>query len=340
MNARDRDDEAAHLLAMVNANWMTQAIGVAAHLGLADALAERPAQASDLAARTGCDADALERLLRGLASLGVCAQAPDGRYALTSMGALLRRDAMPSIRSWAIYTALHSWSLWGRLADCVRTGQSARKLASGGEGYAHLDADPATAAVFNRAMEEVTHLVAGAVAREGRFEGAHQVVDVGGGHGEMLAVILAKHPHLQGMVCDLPHAAAGARRLLADAGLEARASFVAASFFESIPAGADTYVMKSIVHNWDDERSVAILRRVREAAPAGARVLLVERVLPERLDGSEVERATLRSDINMLVGLGGRERTEAQMAGLLAQAGFTVRRCVPVGFAFSVIEGA
>lgn len=331
---------AARLLELVNGNWTTQAIGVAAELGLADILADGPVDGATIAARTGCHAESLERLLRGLASLEVCTQEADGTWGLAPMGTMLKRGAHPSMRSWAIYSALHSWAFWGHLLDSVKTGQSARRLLTGREGYAHLEADARAAAVFNRAMEEITHFVAAEVATVGGFEGLREVVDVGGGHGEMLGAVLAAHCRLRGIVFDLPHAAEGGRRLLEGLGLADRARVASGSFFEAIPAGADAYLLKSIVHNWDDERSLAILARCREACPPGGRVMLIERILPARISGTAAERSTLRSDLNMMVGLGGRERTEAHMGELLSEAGFTPRRCVPVGFGFSLLEAA
>lgn len=338
MNIPVEFPHATRLLELVNGNWTTQAVGVAAELGLADHLAEGALDTAALASLAGCDRDSLERLLRALVSLEVLAEDGEGRYALTAMGALLKRDAWPSMRSWAIYTALHSWHLWGRLLDSVRTGTSARKLLAGREGYAHLEEDATTAAVFNRAMEEITHFLAGNVARTLDFAALHEVVDVGGGHGELLASILRAHPHLRGVVFDLAHAAPGAARVLQSAGVAGRARIVSGSFFDSIPPGADAYLLKSIIHNWDDTRAAQILGRCRDAAKTGARIVLVERVLPERITGSAAERATLRSDINMMVGLGGRERTAAHMAAMLTQSGFGFERCVPVGFGFSVLE--
>lgn len=339
MNAPQGMDPATRLLEMINANFMTQAIGVAAQLDLADHLAAGPLGIAALAGRTGCHADSLERLLRALEGLGVVAREGDA-WSLTALGAVLRADGEPSLRSWAIYSATHAWKLWGHLVDCVRTGDSARKLLTGREGYAHLQADPQAAAVFNRAMEEVTQLIASAVARAGGFGSMAEVVDVGGGHGELLVAILAAHPRLRGIVFDLEHAGAGAARALGEAGLEARARFQAGSFFERLPAGADAYLLKSIVHNWDDARAVEILKAVRAAAAPGARVMLVERVLPEGRADTVFDRLTLRSDLNMLVGLGGRERTAAHMGELLAQAGFTLTRCESVGYGFSLLEAS
>ena len=331
-------DAADRLLELIHGNWTTQAVGVAAELGLADLLAHGPRSIDELARDAQCDRDCLERLLHGLVSLGVCDLEADGGYALTPMGALLRRDLLPSVRSWAIYSALHSWKLWGHLLDSVRTGRSARKLLTGREGYAHLDEDAGIAAVFNRAMEEVTSLIATPVARTVEFGAMRAVCDVGGGHGELLAAVLRTHPHLEGAVFDLAHAAAGARRVLAAAGVSDRARVLSGSFFDRIPGGFDAYLLKSIVHNWDDAHAVEILRRCREACVPGARVVLVERVLPGRPTGAPAERSTLRSDINMMVSLGGRERTREAMAALLAEAGFAAPRCAPLGHGFNVLE--
>jgi AraC-like DNA-binding protein len=325
------------LFDLIDAKWTTQALGVAAELRIADHLT----QASDidtLASATGCDAASLHRLLRALATLQVCAQRDDGGFELGPLGALLRSDAEPSLRSWAIWSARYHWGPWGQLIESVRTGKSARELANGKEGYGHIEADPQAAGVFNGAMVEITRIIAGAVAGACDFSAAKRVVDVGGGYGELLTAILSAHPHLHGVLFDLPHAIRGARARIDAAGFASRCDLVEGSFFESLPSDCDVYVLKSILHNWDDERCEALLATCRRAMPRGARMLIVERVVPERITGGAVEQRILRSDLNMLVGLGGRERTLGELEALLQRCGLDVTQCTAVGIGFSVVE--
>jgi SAM-dependent methyltransferase len=327
--------EVENLLAMINANWMTQVIGVAAELRIADLLAAGVRQGDQLALAAACDPASLHRLLRALCSLGICAAEPDGAFALTPMGALLRADAQPCVRSWAIYTALCQWEVWGHLIDSVRSGASARKLLTGREGYAHLEGDARAASVFNSAMVELTQITAAAVAREGDFAGVARVVDVGGGHGELLAAVLAAHPHLRGAVFDLPHAMDGARARMAEA--DGRCEFIAGSFFENVPR-ADLHLLKSILHNWNDGQCLEILGQCRRAAAPGGRLLVVDRVMPDRVTGTPEERGIVRADLNMMVSLGGRERTASEFEAMLATAGYHPLRCVGLGLGYSMIE--
>jgi hypothetical protein len=340
MTARAAAAEAERLLGMIHGNWTTQAVGVAAELGIADALSAGPVSLDALAERTACDRGALGRLMRSLESLALCEAQAGDRYALTPGGELLRRDVQPSLRSWAIWNARFTWTSWGRLLECVKTGQSARKLFEGREGYAHLADDPAAASVFHGAMVEMTGLVAGLVARDEGLADCGMIVDVGGGHGELLAAILAAHPRACGVVFDLAHAREGARAQIDGARLGSRCQFVAGSFFDAVPGDADIYLLKSILHNWDDAKARQILERCREAMKPAARLVIVERVLPDHPGGTCSDHLALRSDLNMLVGLGGRERTQAEFESLLASAGLALRRATPLALAYSLIEAS
>lgn len=332
-------EDAAKLLDLIDGKWTTQAVGAAAELGIADLLAAGPLGLDALAYATGCEPTALRRLLRALETLGVCRKRDDGDYELGTLGTLLKSEGTPSLRSWALWSARYHWAPWGQLAQCVRSGESARGKVAGGHGYAPADADPAAPSIFNQAMVDLTRLIAEPVARACDFSAASRVVDVGGGHGELLFAILAAHPHIEGVLFDLPHAIQDARSRIAAKGLAARCVALAGSFFESVPGGCDAYVLKSVLHNWDDGHCALILEQCRRAMPAGARVLLVERVMPRSVTGAASDRLLARSDLNMLVGLGGRERTQEEFRGLLEASGFEARGCVPIGFGFSVIEG-
>jgi len=322
---------ATELLEMIEGKWTTQAIGVAAELGIPDHLARGIDRTALLAASIGCDADALERLLRALVSLGLCRQRLDRSFELTEVGELLRDDEGASLRSWAIWSARYHWPTWGKLIDSVRSGESARVLAGGANGYGHLERDRVAAGVFNRGLGGLTHIVGLELARRHDFSAAHCVMDVGGGQGQLLAAILERHRHLRGIVFDRPHAIETARRI-------ERCESMAGDFFESIPRQADVFVMKSILHNWDDAACIAILGQCRRAMDSGAALLLVERVLPEAMTGAPDERPLARSDLNMLVGFSGRERTLPAFDALLAKSGLAVRACQPLALGFSLVE--
>jgi orsellinic acid C2-O-methyltransferase len=329
---------AATLLELVGANWTTQAIGAAVTLGIVDALAQAPCDLPLLARRTGCDASALQRLLRGLAAIGICEVRADGRHALTATGELLRDDVPGSVREWALWCSGPQWTLWGDLARSVRSGRSARERAGGAPGYAHLDHDVRAAATFHGAMAGLSSRIGRLIAAAADWRPGERVVDVGGGYGELLCEILAARPTLTGVLFDLPHATRDAAARLAARGLAQRCAIVSGSFFDELPAGADSYLLKSILHNWDDADALRILQRCRAAMTAGARLRIVERVLPDRPRGSRRERSILRSDLNMLVSLGGRERTRREFAQLAQQAGFGAPRRVARALDYSLLE--
>ena len=337
MKAEHTLADAARVLEIINGNWTTQVAGVAAELGIADLLLEAPLGADALARAAGCESGAMLRLLKAMTSLGLCVQNDDRTFALTPAGALLRGDGGPSMRSWAIWSALCQWDTWGRMIESVRTGRSARQLATGREGYAHLETDARAAGIFNRAMVELTGFVADAVARAFDFCRFRRLVDVGGGHGELLLAILARHPAASGVVFDLPHAMDGARVRAKSTGLADRSRFEAGNFFDSTPAG-DLYLLKSILHNWDDGRAAAILARCRAAIEPDGRLLVIERLMPERVTGAAHERTVIRGDLNMLVGLGGRERTRGEFVGLLHAAGFDCSEPVTIDMGYSILE--
>jgi hypothetical protein len=187
-------------------------------------------------------------------------------------------------------------------------------------------------------MAGLTRRTGRRIARDLDWRGVRQVVDIGGGYGELLAEILAAQRPVRGIVIDLPHATRDAAAYLVERGLAARCSVVSGSFFEPPPAGADVYLLKSILHNWDDADALRVLRQCRAAMPAAARVLVVERVLPAQAAGGRRERAVLRSDLNMLVSLGGRERTRREFAELALQAGLTRPRRVGTALDYDVLE--
>ena len=336
MNTPDDVALARQLLRLINSSWIAQACYVTARLGIADLLAHGPRSAEDLAAATATHAPSLKRLLAALGSVNVCRQRDDGRFEMTRFGQLLATDAPCSMRAWTLQWGGEAWPVWANLLYSVRTGQSARALITGTPGFGHLDRDPQAAAIFNRAMADLTLLSAIAIARAYDFSRL-KVMDVGGGYGALLAQILVTYPSATGVLFDMPHAIAKAREHLAGRGLDARCEFVTGDFFVAVPADADLYVLKSVIHDWSDERARAILGSCRRAMRPGARVLIVERLLPERLEHSAEHEALARSDLHMLVALGAQERTEAQMEALLESSGFTKLRRIDTESDFQIV---
>lgn len=330
--------EAANLMELVRAASLSQAICVAAELGLADLLANGPKHARELAQVTGSNASSLQRLLRALASLGICVQCDDGAFELCATGAFLRSDAPNSLRSWTIWCGSYMWPAWSKLGDSVRTGKSAQQLVGGADGFGHLVRDPQTAAAFNSAMVEITRLIAAEAARAYDFAGARRIVDIGGGLGALLAAILKTHPGMQGVVFDLPHAVKEAKAYLANEGVADRCDVVAGDFFESIPGGADIYILKNIIHDWNDERSIVLLRNCRRAMLPHGRLLVIEQVMPGRLEACQAHRAIAWTDLVMLLAPGGCQRTDAEFRALFANAGLAVRRTTETALDYSIIE--
>ena len=335
-------DVRARLLSLINANWTTQAVSVAIQLRLPELLRDGPQTADALAQATHCHGPSLTRLLRALTSIGVLTEAADGRFELTSAGVLLRADVPGSLAAWAEFCGTRSWATWGRLVESVRTGDSIRKQASGVDGFHHLENDAQGALLFNRAMVDLTQPVALAAARSVDWSGMRLIVDVGGGYGELIAAILAEHPSTRGILFDLAHAsaAAGAGRLLAAAGVDGRCTLVTGSFFDAVPDGADAYLLKSVLHDWDDDRAVEILRNCRRAMAPQATLFIIERIAPEHFCESPRDQGIARSDLNMLVGTGGRERTETQYRELLDAAKLRITRLLALGDPYSVIAAA
>lgn len=331
----------ARLLQMVTGCWSTQALRLAVDMDLPDRLAEGPLCPRRMAVEAGLDADGLRRLLRALCALAVCRERRDGSFVLGPAGEVLRRtppDAGPSLRSVVQWWGGPMWSLWPDLGYSVRTGASARQRRTGQQGYGFLDTDPGMAATFHEAMHAMTAMVTADVAGLVAWRDIRSLVDVGGGNGALAATVVATHPHLQGIVLDRSDAEPAARALLAARGVSDRCRFVVGNFFADLPKGLDGYLLKSILHNWDDAACARILTNCARAADPGARLMLVERLSPARLKRCAHDNALARTDLNMLVGLGGRERTRSEFAALLSDAGFELTAVHPTEFEFSILE--
>lgn len=339
MNTKDDMAAARELLDLVNGSWVAQACYVAARLGIADLLAAGPRTAEELAAATGTHAPALRRLLSALGSVAVCQQRDDGSFEMTRLGRLLRADVPCSMRAWTLQWGGEAWRVWANLLHSVKTGDSARSLITGDTGFTHLERDPEAAQIFNQAMVDLTRLAAMDIAQAYDFSDK-RVVDVGGGYGELLAQILATQPTARGVLFDMPHAISKAREHLGGRALAQRCEFIAGDFFKSVPPGCDVYLLKTVIHDWPDEQARDILRTCRSAMGPDARLLIIERLMPERLEPSAEHRALARVDLHMLVALGAQERTQAQMQALLDSAGLKTLRRIDTASEFQILEAS
>ena len=321
---------------MLHGYQVSQALYVAATLGIADLVAGGQRSVEDLAERTQTHAPTLYRLLRLLASVGVFAEDDAGRFGLTPLAECLRSDVPGSQRAWAIMVCGPPfWSSWGELLFSVRTGETAFPKVHGMSNWDYRAQHPEEGAIFDAAMTANTALESAAVAEGYDFSGTGVLADVGGGHGLLLATILAANGSMRGILFDQPQVVAGASALLARAGVADRCDIIGGDFFASVPSGADAYLLKSIIHDWDDEQAVAILRTCRSALGAGAKLLLVERIIRP----GNTPDPTKFMDVLMLVMAGGRERTTDDFERLYAAAGFRLTHVVPTGVALSIIEG-
>ena len=325
----------AAMIEMILAGWTSQAITVAAQLGVADALADGPLPIDQLAARVDADADALRRLLRALISRGVFRYRRDGRYELNSLADTLRSDAPASMKSAArFYGSQEQRERWTLLVDSVRTGTSVVPALRGKSSFDYFAEEPELAELFNQTMTSVSEMTDATVVAGYDFGAYPTIVDVGGGHGPLLAAILAAAPASRGVLYDLPLVVANARSLLREQGVADRVVIVEGSFFDSVPGDGDAYLLKNIIHDWSDQKAVEILRNVRAAAGTRATVLLVEFVIPRHnreFPGKWV-------DLEMMLNLGARERTADEYRDLLSQAGFRMTRVVQTASPLSVVE--
>jgi len=323
------------MVEMILAAWMSQALEVAAELGIADALAESPLTADDLARRVGADADAVERLMRALVSRGVFRRHSNGKYGLNRLADTLRTDAPKSMAGAALfYGSPQHREHWSTLAEAVRYGKSTIPALRGKGFFEYLNDDTHLAKLFNDAMTSISTLSEHAVVAAYDFDACPVIVDIGGGHGRLLATILAAAPKSSGVLYDLPDVVADAPSLLTKVGLTERVRIEPGSFFDSMPAGGNAYVLKHIIHDWADDEAVQILRNLRAVSDTGTTVLLVEMVIPEH----DREFVGKFADLEMLLLGGSRERTAAEYRALLDRAGFRMTRVVPTASPYSLVE--
>jgi hypothetical protein len=319
-----------------NSVILHQSLYAVARLSVADHLQNGCRSASDLARQLNVNEDALYRVLRLLASQGIFEENGDRTFRNTDISNYLRSDAPGSLRALLIFWGSdYSYASLGQMLRTLETGKPAPILLSGNDSFEQLRRDPAQARLFDDAMTTMSKLVAPAVAAAYDFGAWESLMDVGGGNGLLLAEILRAHPHLRGVLADQQHVLDRAReRQFLGGDLEPRASMQPCNFFEHVPSGCRAYIMKSIIHDWDDEQSRLILANCRNAVPANGVLLLVELSLGE----ANIPSFGKFIDIAMLSLTGGRERTEAEFATLLSSAGFQLNRVIPVNAQFCILE--
>jgi len=272
----------ALVMDLVIAKIKTHVVATFAELGIADHLADRPMSVNELAQITHADEGCLNRLLRTAAALHVLDESANGRYALTPAGKLLRSDARGSMRGLAIlFGSEFHGKAWDRLTDAVKTGNGAFSLAFGMTLFEYLGQTPALAAKFDEGMTASSIAQSQAVADAYDFSSIARLVDVGGGHGTLLATILKRYPNMRGVLVERPAVAAAARNLLDEAGVSERVEITVSDIFTHVPNGGDAYIMKRIIHDWDDVHAVQILRSCREAMNPKGRVLVIDAVIKE-----------------------------------------------------------
>ncbi|MBA2526109.1 MAG: methyltransferase [Pyrinomonadaceae bacterium] len=325
----------AILMQMVFGALMQQCICVVAKLGIADLLAEKPHTVAELAAETKTHEPSLNRVLRTLAGAGIFAENADRKFELTPLAALLRSEAPNSMRDFAIMMGEDwNWRNLGELMHCVKTGGSAQEKVYGMGSFEYFTQNAEAGEIFNRAMTSFSLAAVPAIVEAYDFSSIGKLVDVGGGHGLLLAGILKANPQVQGILSDMPYVIEGAGELLEKEGVSSRVELASGDIFQSVPAGGDAYMMKHIIHDWDDEHCTKLLRNIGSAMNESGKVLIVEMVVPE---GNEPSPSKIL-DIQMLVSERGKERTEDEYRKLLEASDFKLTRIVPTKSPLSVIE--
>jgi O-methyltransferase domain/Dimerisation domain len=319
----------------------SQAVSVATKLGVADVLGKGALTSREIARATQTQPSMMHRLLRALAAFDVVKDLGSERFELTPVGDSLRADAPNSIRSLILMVGSDSWwQAFNSLDACLRTGQNAYEVLYGLESsFAYYEKHPDAARIFDDAMSANSALVGATAAKAYDFSGVSRIVDVGGGHGKVLASILKAFPNLRGVLFDLPRVVERASAFLASEGVAERCEAVGGDMFVSAPADGDVYVLSHVIHDWDDEHSIQVLQTCRRAMAPSAKLLILDRVMPERIEPNSMIQGYVLLDLRMMVGtVGGRERTAEEFKSLLGAANLQMARIIPTPAPVSVIE--
>lgn len=330
-----RPAEALDMLSLITSYRVTQVIHVAARLGVADLLTDGDRDIEYLAERTRTHASSLYRVLRALAGLGIVREGKSRVFALTRLGQSLRSDVSGSMRAWAMMVGgEHHWDPWGRLIDTVHNGTPAFEHVFGKGPFQYYREHPDAEQIFQAALKGLTEVVNPAILDAYDFSAFRRIADIGGGTGRLIASLLQAHPGASGILFDQRDVIARAHPLIEEARLQGRCELIAGDFFSGVPCGADAYLLKQILHDWDDERSIAILRQCRQALTEQGRLLIIETVIPS---GNGPFYGKLL-DIEMLVSYPGRERTSDEYRALLIKAGLKLTRIARTSTFVSIIE--
>ncbi|MCM3900403.1 MAG: acetylserotonin O-methyltransferase [Pyrinomonadaceae bacterium] len=325
------------MLQMISGFWISRAICVVAQLGIPDQLKHSPRSVADLAAATNTHSPSLYRVLRALVSVGVFAETDADHFALTPLSETLLTGVPGSIRSFAISElGGEHYDAWGNLMQSVKTGEIAFDHVFGMDVWEFFRKNPENARIFNDSMSGMTAAMNESILSRYDFSGIRKLVDVGGGHGGLITSIIQAYPEMTGVLFDAPSVIEGARSRIATAGLADRCETFSGDFFQSVPAGGDGYILKWIIHDWNDERAETILKNCRNAISRDGRLMLVDVVIPP---GREPHFGKF-IDLNMLVMAGGLERTEAEFRRLLEATGFRLVRVVNTDSPISIVEAA
>ena len=325
----------AGVMQILSGFMIAGAVSTLARLGIPDLLDSSPKSAEELAPHVGAQPGPLYRLMRATASVGVLVEGPDGRFSQTPMSATLRSTAPVSVRGWAIMQSQEWHALgWEQLEYCVRTGKQALEKIYGKRAFDFFAEKPEAAAIFNRAMTDLSRLDSPAVVQAYPFDGLGSIVDVGGGHGLLLATILQSSPELKGTLYEVATVIEGARSGPLQPVMD-RCTLVAGDMFTSIPPGADAYIMKHIIHDWSDDSCLKILKGCRMGVNRGGKLLVVDHVIQP---GNGFDSGKFL-DLEMLIFPGGKERSEPQFRELFAAAGWRLNRIVPTPAGASIVEG-
>ena len=319
----------------ITANWISQAIYVACKLEIADRLAGGPCSIDDLATACDCDADSLFRVLRALSSIGIFEETQDRCFGLTSQAEYLKTDSSESLRPLALLMGSEIYHTFGHLLHSVKTGEIAFDAVYGQPYFDYLSDHPEAAAVFDAAMSSSHGHKSEAIIDAYNFSDFPLIADIGGGNGSTLAAILERNPNSRGVLFDLPHVVERARQQFESCGLAERCSFVGGNFFDSIPAGADLYLLRHILHDWNDERAQQILTNCANAMSRDSHLVAVDGVIPPGND----PMGTKLLDLTMMLIPGGRERTKVEFQTIYEKAGLKLERILPTQHEISLIEG-
>ena len=325
----------AQLGQLITGYWVSQAIYAAAKFGIADLLADGPRSVEALAQSTQTRPELLYRLLRALASVGIFAEQGNREFCLTPVAEPLRGDVPGSQKALALMMGHNQYRAWGNLTDTIETGDNAYEKIFGKPIFDHLAEEPDQARIFDEAMVGIHGRETGAILDVYDFSQFKVIADIGGGNGSKLIAILQHYPNMRGMLFDLQHVVDRAKLHVQDAGLSDRLELLAGDFFASVPAGADAYMMRHIIHDWDDAKSLTILKNCFAVMSPGQKLLVVESVIPP---GNDPFMGKFL-DLTMMLIPGGKERTEAEYRELYDRAGFDLNRIVPTASDVSVIEG-